>query len=703
MDTVSKCYVDFEFVHSGDILNKNSSNGTELYMDNSETRAVEEEGDTSGVFFKIKSVEDYSKFVSSVLPRVDTAVVNLSDANLTEHQISLLSKGLNFCPTPGAADMGELRRDLDSFHRKLKFKAHFHKGDESKLPPKPVGRPKKASSITGCDIRSLMSQPPAGTSTAPTPTENSTSNLRFPNRRMLVEMNCPFEDRKFTLPSNATPPNPAASVEALVMFDELELSKHSPKRPKRQNISREEKEALQQLREMHDIIIKPADKGSAVVIMNISDYVAEGDRQLADRNFYRPVGEDLTASHTWMVNETIDLMRDNGEISEKNAAFLRVTRPRTAQMYLLPKIHKNQLPPPGRPIISANECPTERISQFVDHFLQPFLTEINTFLRDSADFINELGKLGIIPKGSILFVADVVSLYTNIPHIEAIICVLAFLRKHRPSAKHPTNESLAKLLEFILKLNNFQFNGENYLQVGGTAMGTKVAPSLANVFMSDLEDRMLDAYPLKCLFFKRFIDDCFGIWTHGKEEFDKWVKYLNDSHPSIKFTVETSASSVAFLDVQVNLDDQGRIWTDLYTKPTDSHNYLHYSSAHPPHCKKALPYSQFLRIRRICSRESDFIQHCLELKFHLLRRGYPCDTLDEAFRRASAISLEDARKIRLKEDEEDLLFLTTTYIPEDDILRTIVDRNWEILEMSSSTRELAEKRPIYGYRRAPNL
>ncbi len=156
-------------------------------------------------------------------------------------------------------------------------------------------------------------------------------------------------------------------------------------------------------------------------------------------------------------------------------------------------------------------------------------------------------------------------------------------RNVRPSAKHPTNESLAKLLDLILKLNNFQFNGENFLQVGGTAMGTRVAPSLANMFMSDLENRILEAYPLKCLFFKRFIDDCFWIWTHGKEEFDKWVKDLN------KFTVETSASSVAFLDVQVNLDEEGRIWTDLYTKPTDSHNYLHYSSAHPPHCKKALP------------------------------------------------------------------------------------------------------------------
>ena len=60
-----------------------------------------------------------------------------------EHHISLLSKGLKFCPSQDRVDMAKPRSDLDKFHHKLRFRAIFHKDDKSKLPPKPVGTPTK--------------------------------------------------------------------------------------------------------------------------------------------------------------------------------------------------------------------------------------------------------------------------------------------------------------------------------------------------------------------------------------------------------------------------------------------------------------------------------------------------------------------------------------------------------------------------------
>ena len=68
----------------------------------------------------------------------------------------------------------------------------------------------------------------------------------------------------------------------------------------------------------------------------------------------------------------------------------------------------------------------------------------------------------------------------------------------------PTNISLVELLEAVLTLNNFQFNDENFLQVGGTAMGTKVAPSLANVFMADFEERYIYSYEKQPIFYRGF-------------------------------------------------------------------------------------------------------------------------------------------------------------------------------------------------------
>ena len=61
-------------------------------------------------------------------------------------------------------------------------------------------------------------------------------------------------------------------------------------------------------------------------------------------------------------------------------------------------------------------------------------------------------------------------------------------------------------------------------------MGTGFAPSYANIFMADFEENALKNYHLKPLIWKRFIDDIFLIWTHGKDELTKFVKYLNSLH-----------------------------------------------------------------------------------------------------------------------------------------------------------------------------
>ena len=65
---------------------------------------------------------------------------------------------------------------------------------------------------------------------------------------------------------------------------------------------------------------------------------------------------------------------------------------------------------------------------------------------------------------------------------------------------------------------NFEFNGEHFLQTGGTAMGTALAPNYANLFMDRFETKAIEGYHLKPLKWLRFIDDVFMIWTHGEDQ-----------------------------------------------------------------------------------------------------------------------------------------------------------------------------------------
>ena len=84
---------------------------------------------------------------------------------------------------------------------------------------------------------------------------------------------------------------------------------------------------------------------------------------------------------------------------------------------------------------------------------------------------------------------------------------------------------------------------------------------------------------------------------------------------------EWPQTSINFLDLTVSLIGR-KVTTDLYVKPTDSHEYLHSSSCHPYHYKKGIPYSQALRLNRICSDPSSFDRRCNDLEKWLIERGY---------------------------------------------------------------------------------
>ena len=218
---------------------------------------------------------------------------------------------------------------------------------------------------------------------------------------------------------------------------------------------------------------------------------------------------------------------------------------------------------------SSNSHPTERLSHFVDYHLQPLVHKLPSFVKDTNDFLNKLLIIGNLPANSLLVTLDVSSLYTNIPHNEGIKACDHFLR----TSSHNTipTGTLCDLIRMILTMNNFSFNDNHYLQIHGTAMGTKMAPSYADLFLGYLEANALENAPFKPHTWLRYIDDIFMIWTEGLDNLKIFIDYLNNIHSTIKFTSSHSFTNIPFLDVSVSLTDDGSLSTDLYTKPTDKH------------------------------------------------------------------------------------------------------------------------------------
>ena len=192
-------------------------------------------------------------------------------------------------------------------------------------------------------------------------------------------------------------------------------------------------------------------------------------------------------------------------------------------------------------------------------------------------------------------------------------------------------------------------------------MGTRVAPNFANVYMGRLEERFVyqTEWVDHIILWVRFIDDIFLIWKSDQDSLINFINYLNSVAPSIKFTHEISAHSVNFLDTTVLKDNQGNISTDVYQKPTDTHPYLHWTSAHPPHLKRSIPYSQALRLRRICSSTDTLKKRILEYSDFFVACGYAQRKVLHEMQKVLTLTQEECLQTKEREPTDRIPLVTT--------------------------------------------
>ena len=198
--------------------------------------------------------------------------------------------------------------------------------------------------------------------------------------------------------------------------DTEKLLTAAKKRRTKDNLTHEERQALKHLRRHDDIVIKPADKGSAIVVQSKVDYIHEAERQLSNSTCYRKLTKDPTPDIIREVKKAVNLMYNNETIDKWTMRYLTPNHIRTAKFYLLRKIHKPGNP--GRPIVSSTGSPTENFSHFVDYHLRPLVTALPSHIQDTTHFLSKLLKLPSLPQNTLLVTLDVTSIYTNIPHEE---------------------------------------------------------------------------------------------------------------------------------------------------------------------------------------------------------------------------------------------------------------------------------------------
>ncbi|XP_033117883.1 uncharacterized protein LOC117117624 [Anneissia japonica] len=579
-------------------------------------------------------------------PDTSKLVVTIpSDLELIAEERSVLSKGLSFVPKRETIDEFQVKYDLEQYYRKLRLKAHFHNQD----------------TLT-----------------------NKTDEFTC-----LVSNN-----------SNWTPPlGKFAALDLYINKCRHDINNLNLKRHVRsKNLSRGELNALRSLKNNHNLNIKPADKGGATVVWQKDLYIAEGLRQLSDATTYEQTPTDTTAEDQLRVSTTINNLIKEGELPP-NAKCLINSNPTCARFYMLPKIHKTDTP--GRPIVSCCNCPTVIISEFLDNVLSPMVQRLPTYIKDSKEALVLFDQFQFSGDHRLIFTMNVTSLYTSIPISDGLTALKYFLESDNPTS-HATS-TLIRLAELVLTTASFTFNGSYYRQLTGVSMGTRMGTSFACLFMGYLEQQIFNEYDgTKPLLFKRYIDDCVGAASCSYDELTNFINYMNSFHPAIKFTHEISYTNVTFLDIDVSIKGS-TLSTSVYYKPTDAHTYLNYESSHPPKCKDSIPYSQLVRLRRICKQDDDFKTRAKEMMSFFSNRGYPTNITDGCLNKINKMTREIALQPRESATSTDRIPLVLTYHPIAKQVAEVITRNFEILSSDQATSNVFTSPPMHAYRRDKNF
>ncbi|XP_075422987.1 uncharacterized protein LOC142463956 [Ascaphus truei] len=253
-------------------------------------------------------------------------------------------------------------------------------------------------------------------------------------------------------------------------------------------------------------------------------------------------------------------------------------------------------------------------------------------------------------------------------------------------------------------------------------MGTRFAPSYANLFMGFWEERFVWQnlhLGAGLVYYGRFIDDMIFIWDGEEAELQEILKSFDENPLGLKFTFNIDATSIVFLDLLLTFDDNLDIITATHFKEVSVNNYVHASSNHHKQWLQNIPLGQFHRIRRNCSRDTDFVQQSGELSLKFKHKGYDKQLINESFKKVSSMDrstmLQTSKNRQVtsrlgynspvivdKTVTSSLRFITT-YNQSHKAIQNIMSNHWGVLRCDPHLKGILPDRASIVYRKARSM
>lgn len=415
---------------------------------------------------------------------------------------------------------------------------------------------------------------------------------------------------------------------------------HKAPRWHRPNVPPNVLQAWRSLAQDPELVITPADKNLGTVLSTRDQYDAAVQSHVANTHKYRR----LTRNHAIaklkrFAHRSVQIFSRLMPETDSTHKWYRTSvagrlnnvADSIPRFYGVWKVHKAPLQ--LRPIVPSFNSVTAPASEYLDYRLRPLVERLWTVLPDSSHLVRELEETHF-PQDATLLTLDVHALYPSIPHQDGVQKVAEICRRFPTCIPPEEVPLLCDLLSLVLTHNVLQVNGQDYVQVHGTAMGTSVAVAYANLFMFAVEDPMVSSLLKsgRVLLYRRYVDDLFVV-LRGMRPTD-FTTNFNQLHPDIAVT-GGGGSEVDFLDLHIY---KGPRWTldrrfDLRThqKRLNAYLYLPFSSYHSVASKKGFVCGELKRYVRTCSSAADFALLRTLFYRRLRNRGYPPSLLRRCF------------------------------------------------------------------------
>lgn len=378
------------------------------------------------------------------------------------------------------------------------------------------------------------------------------------------------------------------------------------------------------------IVIRKTDKSKVFHLSTVDDYKMKAQVYMNKTKAYQDLGMESNPLES-LVERTNDFLYGlwvNKHISQRQYEQLRVNKNEAelAHLYFLPKAHKPRTP--LRPIMSGLKSPTIAISKWLDGLLRPLFDRLASerTVLNGVELINQVKRWSAhyLTSATSFVTMDVTDLYTMIPQEGGVTAIKRLIEisglKQIDGVK---KEIILALTRFVMTNNYFYLDGSYYKQIRGGAMGSPLTLTIANTYMYFVEQPIVKWANRTNSLYYRYIDDLFILSNIHVDILKGLVNFWNKLDSNIKLS-ENIGPIAEYLDVRLR-NDNGKLVTEVFHKPSYEPYFLPYTSVHARHIKKNIPYGALVRAIRYSSTYNAFKQEEAHICMSLLLNKYPLD------------------------------------------------------------------------------